>query len=160
MSEFAGNNSDGVAWTYALAAWQRMCQHTGAPVSYRKDFRKWLVMTYPGRWNGHGGSTACPPRSPSLNHTSSCKDAGRSMFTPSLRGLSKISWQVSGSCVYSRCQHLKTCSRECPAAHCRVPWNWGPRRICRPIVTTKTHWFNHFIAWTVTCISKNKSLRI
>jgi hypothetical protein len=50
-----------------LAVRQRLWfQHDGVPAHYGEDVWQWLNMTYPGRWIGHGGLIAWPPRSPDL----------------------------------------------------------------------------------------------
>jgi hypothetical protein len=56
--------------------------------------------------------------------------------------------ETSSSCDNGRCQHVKACSRECRAAHCRLPWN-GRRPLRTPIVTTQRPWLDHLVACAI-----------
>jgi hypothetical protein len=53
-----------------LAVRQRLWfEHNGAVAHYGEDVQQWLKATYPGRWIGHGGPIAWPPRLPPLTLT-------------------------------------------------------------------------------------------
>jgi hypothetical protein len=50
--------------------------------------------------------------------------------------------------VSGRCQHVKSCLRECRVAHCFLPWN-GRRLLRASVVTTGHSWFDHVIACAI-----------
>jgi hypothetical protein len=125
-------------------------QHDAAPAHYVEDVWQWFNSTCPGKWIERGGLIPWPPRSPDLTPMDFFP-----VGTPegaSLRSPSQDCWRsrgsTSNSCDNGRCQRVKACSRECRAAHCRLPWN-GRRPLRKPIVTTRNPWFDHLIAYAI-----------
>jgi hypothetical protein len=53
--------------------------------------------------------------------------------------------ETSSSCDKGRCQYITACSRECRAAHCRLPWH-GRRQLRKPAVTTRRPWSDSLIS--------------
>jgi hypothetical protein len=89
-------------------------QHGGYPEHYEEGAQQWLNATYP-RWIRRRGPTAWPPRSPDLTPVDFFL-WGRLEDHGYIRSRGK----TSSSCDNGRCQHVKACSRECRAAHCRT----------------------------------------
>jgi hypothetical protein len=106
-----------------LAVRQGLWFHqNGAPAHYGEDIRQWLKAIYPGRWIGCGGPIAWPPRSPDLTAMDFFPvgtPEGASLRSSS-QGYRRSCGKTSSSCDNGRCQHVKACSRECRAAHCRL----------------------------------------
>jgi hypothetical protein len=134
-----------------LAVRQRLWfQHDGAPAHYGEDVRHWLYATYPVRWIGRGGPIAWPPRSPDLTPMDFFPvgaPEGASLRSP-FQDYRRSCGKTSSSCDNGRFLPIKACSRECRAAHCRLPWN-GRRPLRTPTVTMRRPRFDHMIACAI-----------